>query len=95
MAELRRRQQKATARRRPGAGSAGATSVLVVVKGIGQLLGRWPKRGVDGEPGEGDQDGPNRNDKNCCRFHLEIKFMSAVPYTILQNIKKSVVTDRR
>ncbi len=68
------RQQKATARRRRGAGSAGATSVLVVVKGIGQLLGRWPKRGIYGEAGEGHQDGPNRNDKNCCRFHFGIKF---------------------
>lgn len=94
MAWLRHRQQKATVRR-PGAGSAGATSVLVVVKGIGQLLGRWPKRGVDGEAGDGHQEGPYRNDKNCCRFHVGIKFMSAVPYTILQNIKKSVVTDRR
>lgn len=95
MAEPRHRQQKATARRRPGAGSAGATSVLVVVKGIGQLLGRWPKRGVDRETGDGHQDGPNRNDQNCCRFHVGIKFMSAVPYTILQNIKKSVATNRR
>jgi photosystem II PsbH protein len=64
----------------------------VVFKGVVELLGRRPKRGVDCVSGNRHKRRTKRNVKSYCRFHGGVLFMSVFPLYYYKDLTNSVET---
>lgn len=65
----------------------GANLILMVIKGIGELLRGGAKGEIEGKASNGHQDRPDGNNKNCCRFHKVEENGKPLHPIILRTIK--------